>query len=344
MERHQIALYVGSLAVGAGVGLAVPMWAGALEVAITPVLGLLLFATFAGVPVARLPAAFRDGRFLGVVLGLNFVVVPAIVFGLTRFVADDEALLIGALLVLLAPCVDYVVVFTGLAGGARERMLAATPVLMVLQLALLPLFLVLFAGVDAVAAVDPAPLVGSFVVLIVLPLALAGAVQWLAGRGEGAAEGARGGAAAPRAARAVLRTAEAAMVPLMMATLAVVVASQVAAVGSELPALARVVPLYVVFAVLVPILAAVVARSARLDVPARRAAVFSATTRNSLVVLPLALSVAGRWPLAPLAVVTQTLVELVAMVVLVAVLPRLGRRGEAASGSCQGSQGAPGKL
>jgi ACR3 family arsenite efflux pump ArsB len=64
---------------------------------------------------------------LGVVLVLNFVVVPVVVFGLSRAVAADQAVLVGVLFVLLTPCVDYVIVFTGLAGGARARLLAATP-------------------------------------------------------------------------------------------------------------------------------------------------------------------------------------------------------------------------
>ena len=43
----------------------------------------------------------------------------------------------------------------------------------------------------------------------------------------------------------------------------------------------------------------------------------------SLLVLPLALALPAAFDLAPLAVVTQTLVELVAMVVLVRLVPRL---------------------
>ena len=41
------------------------------------------------------------------------------------FVADEPALLFGVLLVLLTPCIDYVIVFSGLAGGASDRLLAA---------------------------------------------------------------------------------------------------------------------------------------------------------------------------------------------------------------------------
>ncbi|MCH1883243.1 hypothetical protein [Agrococcus sp. ARC_14] len=63
-------------------------------------------------------------------------------------------------------------------------------------------------------------------------------------------------------------------------------------------------------------------RMARLDVPGTRAVAFSLATRNSLVVLPLALALPATLGIAPLAVVTQTLVELVAMVVLVRLVPR----------------------
>ena len=61
----------------------------------------------------------------------------------------------------------------------------------------------------------------------------------------------------------------------------------------------------------------------RLETAPARALTFSGATRNSLVVLPLALAMPS--PLVTAAVVTQTLVELLGMVVLVRVLPRLLR-------------------
>ena len=123
-------------------------------------------------------------------------------------------LLLGVLLVLLTPCIDYVIVFTGLAGGARAKLLAAAPLLMLLQLALLPLYLFAFAGREFVGVIDVAPFAEAFLLLIVVPLAAAAAVQALARRhGSGRAiEGAMAGA----------------MVPLMMITLATVIGSQAA--------------------------------------------------------------------------------------------------------------------
>jgi ACR3 family arsenite efflux pump ArsB len=58
-----------------------------------------------------------------------------------------------------------------------------------------------------------------------------------------------------------------------------------------------------------------------LDVGEGRALVFTSVTRNSLVVLPLALALPAGYELAPAVVVTQTLVELCGMVVLTRVVP-----------------------
>ncbi len=86
LERRQVPLYLLALGMAAVVGLLAPATAPVWEGAITSVLGALLTVTFLAVP-------FR-------------------------------ALLVGVLRVLLTPCVDYVIVFTRLAGGASDRLLA----------------------------------------------------------------------------------------------------------------------------------------------------------------------------------------------------------------------------
>lgn len=67
-----------------------------------------------------------------------------------------------------------------------------------------------------------------------------------------------------------------------------------------------------------------VARIWRLDIPAGRALAFRAGTRNSLVILPLALAVPGAIPLLPAIIVTQTMVELLASVMYMQLIPKLG--------------------
>ena len=308
-ERHQVALYLAALAVGGAAGLLVPTIAGPAEAALAPVLALLLYATFLGVPFVQLTAALRDVRFLTTVLLVNFVLVPLVVWPLSRLVAHDQALLVGVLLVMLTPCIDYVLVFTGLAGGARTRLLAATPLLMVVQILLLPVLLRLLAGPEAVAGLALEPFVRAFLSFIVVPLLAAALTRAAAARFPWV----------DRAAGAV----EAGMVPLMMATLALAVASQIGAVSGLLGSLLLVVPVFVVFAAVMLAVGIVAGRLVRLDVPATRAVALSGVTRNSLVVLPLALALPAGFEMAPLAVVTQTLVELLLLVVCVRLLPRL---------------------
>ncbi|MDV6298111.1 bile acid:sodium symporter [Dietzia maris] len=310
MERHQVSLYLAGLVVGGVVGVLAPAVARPAGLAIQPVLALLLYATFLGIPFARIGGAFRDWRFLGTILAVNFLLAPPIVWLLTRIVDHDRVLLVGVLFVLLTPCIDYVLVFAGLAGADVHRLLAATPLLMLAQMALLPLYLWMFVGSELVAAVELEPFVEAFVLLIALPLSAAALTQYLAGRGA-------------RVARAVAQGAAAAMVPLMVATLALVVASQISAVGERLGALVQVVPVYVAFVMVMVPVGMAAGRLAGLDVPGRRAIAFSGATRNSLVVLPLVLALPAAFDLAALVVVTQTLVELVAMVVLVRLVPRL---------------------
>ncbi|MGY3128346.1 ACR3 family arsenite transporter [Agrococcus sp. UYP33] len=308
LERHQVPLYLATVALGVVVGLLAPD-VEHLHVAINPAIALLLYVTFLGVPFVEIGRSFRDVRFLVALLGANFLVAPAVAFLLSRFVATDDALLVGVLLVLLTPCIDYVIVFAAAAGGAHERLLAAAPLLMIAQLLLLPLYLLLFAGEAAAASVDPGPFVEALVVLILLPLAAAAATQWAARRQRGVATFAS--------------RSSAAMVPLMVLVLFVVVASQTPTVALQALALLAVVPLYIAFLCIMPFAGLVVARLARLDVPQSRALIFSVATRNSLVVLPLALALPPELHLAAAAIVTQTVVELIGMAIYVRVVPRL---------------------
>ncbi|UVS80515.1 arsenical-resistance protein [Actinokineospora sp. UTMC 2448] len=309
MEHHQIAIYLAAMAAGGLLGWALPAAGPGLAHAINPVLGALLYVTFLQVPAAELLRSLRDGRFLSATLAVNFLLVPAVVAAMVGFLPADQAVRIGVLLVLLTPCVDYVIVFCGLAGGSSQRLLAATPLLLIAQMLLLPVFLYLFLGAELADIVEPGPFVEAFLVLIVGPLALAWATQAWAAR-------------AP-AGRALAGAAGTAMVPLMAATLLIVVASQVPRLDGNLADVAAVIPFYAAFLVIMAFAGWAVARVFRLDVPAARAVVFTGATRNSLVVLPLALALPDRLALAAAVVVTQTLVEVIGMLAYVRAVPRL---------------------
>lgn len=114
-------------------------------------------------------------------------------------------------------------------------------------------------------------------------------------------------------------------VPATALVLFIVIAAVVPQLGAAIPAATSVLPLYIAFAVLAPIAGWLVARVAGLDAAGGRAVAFSAGTRNSLVVLPLAMAVPGALPVLPAIIVTQTLVELISELVYVRAIARLGR-------------------
>jgi ACR3 family arsenite transporter len=307
LQRRQVAVYAVAVALAAVTATVTPESATAVEAVIDPVLAVLLYVTFLEIPFVRLRSAFTDARYLGAALGMNFLVVPVVVWVFARFLPNDPAVVVGALLVLLTPCIDYVITFAELAGGNAEQITATTPALMLVQLLLLPVYLWLFMGAEIAAVIEAGPFIDAFLIIIAFPLVLA----WLT---EAWADRSSSGA-----------TWQAAMgwlpVPMMGVTLFVVIASQLPRVQESIGRLAVVVPVYVAFLVIMPLLARVAAGVVGMDVGESRALVFTSVTRNSLVVLPLALALPGGYELAPAVVVTQTLVELTGMVALTRLVP-----------------------
>jgi len=309
LEHRQIIIYFAAVVVAAAVALLVP-GTEALEGAINPALALMLFVTFLQVPLADLGRAFTRIRFLGALLTTNFLIVPLLVALLVQFLPADPMVRLGVLLVLLTPCIDYVVTFSHIGRADARLLLAATPMLLIAQMLLLPAYLRVFLGDAAAELVHLGPFVHAFVWLIAIPLVLAALVQLWAARSGAGQRVAAGLGLLP--------------VPATALVLFVVVAAMVPQLGAAIEPALRVIPLYVAFAVVAPLIGWTVARLSRLDAPAGRAVAFSAGTRNSLVVLPLALAVPGAIPVLPAIIVTQTMVELVASVIYMRLIPRLG--------------------
>ncbi|MEB3733760.1 hypothetical protein ULF88_05505 [Halopseudomonas pachastrellae] len=90
------------------------------------------------------------------------------------------------LLVLLVPCTDWFISFTLLGKGDAGRAIAATPVLLLVQLLALPVYLWLFLGTNWLQAAISSHLLIAFAGLILTPLALAWVTEQLAERSRNA--------------------------------------------------------------------------------------------------------------------------------------------------------------
>lgn len=314
LEGRQIAIYFCAVALGGLAALALPNTAG-LDAAINPALALMLYATFLQVPMAELRLAFGRIRFMAALMVANFVVIPVLAAGLVYFLPPEPMLRLGVLLVLLAPCIDYVITFAHLGRADARLLLAATPALLLVQMLLLPVYLGLLLGEQAGGLVQAGPFAQAFLWLILAPLLLAALTQ------KGAAHSAAGARLA--------KWLGILPVPATALVLFLVVAAMVPQLGAAVDSVWRVVPVYVAFAVIAPWLGWRVAALFGMPARAGRSIAFSAGTRNSLVVLPLAFAVPGAVPVLPAVIVAQTLVELLSELVYIRLIPRLGHEGPA---------------
>lgn len=311
LEARQVGIYFLSILAGAVLGASFSALA-ALEMVVNPALALMLFATFLQVPLGEIGAALRNARFIGALIVTNFVLLPAVTAGLIQFLPEDPMLRLAVLFVLLTPCIDYVITFTHLGGGNARLLLAMTPVLLALQMVLLPLYLRGMLGDEESGLVKAGPFLHAFAWLIALPLVLAGIVQAFARRAE---MGAR--------AMAMFTLLP---VPATALVLLVVLASVMPQIGLAHSAALRAAPLYVAFAIIAPVMGWLVARGMALEPASARAVSFSASYRNSLVILPLAFAIPGGVPLLPAVILTQTIVELCFLPIYVRWIPRLHQR------------------
>ena len=182
LEENQIWIYAVALALGAGVGLWRSSFGESLEFLISPVLAILLYGMFCQIPFLQLRAAFANRRFTAALLIVNFILVPLLVWLLARLLPQQQPLLLGVYLVLLTPCIDYVIVFTHLGRGDARLVLASTPLLLLAQMLLLPVYLWLFMGGQGAQIMSAGPFLEAFFMLIVLPLGLALATEFWARR------------------------------------------------------------------------------------------------------------------------------------------------------------------
>lgn len=309
LEENQIGIYFAAVLTGLLIAMVAP-WAHEMEAAIDMAIAALLYAMFLQVPLGELRSALANRRFLLALAASNFFVIPVLVLVLTTvLLSDNAALWIGVLMVLLTPCIDYVVAFTHIARGDARPLLAATPFLLLAQMLLLPVYLNLFLGPSAAALVQPEPFLRAFFWLIAVPLALAGLTQFLGSRNETAGR--------------VAATLRWLPVPMTALLLFVVIAAVTPRLGDAVAVIAQAVPVYLAFAIIAPFVGLAVSRLFGLETGAVRAVIFSTSTRNSLVVLPLAFAIPDSGPLVAAIIVTQTLIELASEVVYVRWVPRL---------------------
>lgn len=117
------------------------------EYLIMPSLMIMLFLVFIQVPLKEIGSSFKNIKFTSTSIIINFIWTPIIVFILGKlFLSNYPELLIGFVMLMVTPCTDWYLIFTGIAKGNVALGSSILPLNLILQLLLLPVYILLIGG------------------------------------------------------------------------------------------------------------------------------------------------------------------------------------------------------
>jgi ACR3 family arsenite efflux pump ArsB len=133
---------------------------------------LLLYILFLSIDLKQIKKSFTNVRFTLSAVMINFVFTPLFGYVLGKiFFPGSLDIRIGLLMLLVTPCTDWYLVFTGLSKGNVELGMSILPLNLILQIVLLPVYLLVLIGSEV--TMDVGSLVSSVAMVLVIPFVLA---------------------------------------------------------------------------------------------------------------------------------------------------------------------------
>jgi len=308
LEKNQLFIYLAAVSSGLILGILNPQLGSRLEIMVWPLLGFLLYSTFTQVPLTHLREAFYKPKLVLAAIAGNFVLIPLAVAGLLLLAPNDPAVRLEILLVLLVPCTDWFITFTQLGGGDTKQAIAFAPISLLLQILLLPLYLWMFLGNEFQLSLAHGGMIWAFVGLIIVPLVLAFLTQ-------------KCSANQPKGEQLINILA---WFPVLLLAIVmfIITSSQVTIVLDSGTLLFHLLLIFVLFLLVAAVIAKFLSKLIQLSSQQGRVLAFSFGTRNSFVMLPIALALPAAYELAVVVIVFQSLVELIGMMVFLWWVPK----------------------
>jgi arsenite transporter len=139
------------------------------EYIIMPALIIMLFLVFIQIPLKDITKSFKNIKFTLTAVCINFIWTPIIISILGKlFLGDSPELLIGFIMLMVTPCTDWYLIFTGIAKGNVALGASILPLNFVLQLVLLPVYVFIIGGSSV--QIDIANLTQGVLISLLIPL------------------------------------------------------------------------------------------------------------------------------------------------------------------------------
>lgn len=298
VTRWQIPIVLAAVVVGTAIGLVFDL-GNTPERLVVPALIGLLTLTFAGINGRSFAAGIRPHpKTAAASLAINFLWTPVFAGLLGWLLLSDEPdLRLGLVMLLVTPCTDWYLVFTGNARGNVALATSLLPPNLILQLLLLPIFVTAFTG--TAADVPLSELAGSVAIVLGIPLILAASVRFLAA----------GTDTHDRLDR-ILERAQPVGLGLLAIAIAAIFATHACVVTDNPDAFLRLLAPLAAFFAVTYLIATAAARALDLRHPERVTLTMAALARNSPVALAIATAAFPDRPLIAVALVVGPLIEL----------------------------------
>ena len=129
---------------------------------------LMIYGLFLEVNLNELKNSFKNVKFTLTSLAINFIWTPLFGYFMgSLFLKGNVDILIGFFMLILTPCTDWYLVFTKLAKGDLNLSLSILPLNLILQILLLPIYLVIFFSSGN--SMDYMQIIYSILIVIVIP-------------------------------------------------------------------------------------------------------------------------------------------------------------------------------
>ncbi|MDR0663484.1 MAG: bile acid:sodium symporter [Spirochaetaceae bacterium] len=178
LSKLQPLFIVSSALIGIFLGKTIPVLAKHTGNFIEIFLMLMLFVLFLNVEIKEISKSFSDLRFSVSALVINFIFTPLFTMILSKiFLSGQIDLQTGFIMLMVTPCTDWYLIFTGIANGNVPLGASILPLNLILQIVLLPVYLLLFMGTEVSFGI--AAIIHSILLVLIIPLVTANLIKFI---------------------------------------------------------------------------------------------------------------------------------------------------------------------